>query len=479
MIRVLSVASEIFPLIKTGGLADVTGALPAALAPHGVEMHSLVPGYPLVLRQLGNAQPVVEEKAFFGGAATILAATVAGLNILVLNAPHLFDRPGNPYVAPHGAEWPDNPQRFAALSYAAFLLATGAVPNLQPDIVHVHDWQAALVPAYLHYANAAIPTVITVHNMAFQGLAPASLLETLRLPPQSFSIDGLEYFGAIGTLKAGLQFATRITTVSPTYAAEICTVEGGMGLDGLLRARAGILSGIVNGIDTAIWNPAADPALPAGYTAKNLAAKKKAKAALQSRFSLALTPQAPLFGVVSRLTHQKGLDVLLEALGAITAAGGQLVLLGSGDYNLQIGFTNAAQAHPGQIAVQLGYDETAAHLVQGGADAILVPSRFEPCGLTQLCALRYGSIPVVSRVGGLNDTVIDANSAALAAKAATGIQFSPVTPQGLGTALTRTSALYKQPRIWRMLQQNAMRTDVGWNEPAAAYAQLYKEVARV
>jgi starch synthase len=479
MIRVLAVASEIFPLIKTGGLADVTGALPAALAPHDVKVHTLVPGYPAILQHLENPSLVRAETAYFGGSATILHGVAGGLDLYVLDAPHLFDRPGNPYTAPDGADWPDNAQRFAALAHAGFLLATSGRADLRPDLVHVHDWQAALLPAYLHYAGSAVPSVMTIHNIAFQGVARASLLETLRLPAGSFAIDGVEYFGSIGILKAGLQFASRITTVSPTYAAEICTPEFGMGLDGLLRMRASILSGIANGIDTTVWNPAADPALPASFTAQNLAPKRQAKAALQSRFNLKRDPQAPLFGVVSRLSHQKGLDVLLDCLAALTGAGAQLALIGAGDEALQMGYTRAANANPGQIGVRLGYDEATAHLIQGGADAILVPSRFEPCGLTQLCALRYGSIPVVSRVGGLNDTVIDANVAALAAKVATGIQFSPVTAQGLTTAMARTLALFRQPAIWRMLQENAMRCDVSWAEPAKAYARLYRDLVQL
>jgi starch synthase len=474
--RVLAVVSEIFPLIKTGGLADVAGALPAALAPHGVEVRSLVPGYPAVLGQLKNPEIIVAEDSYFGGPASILQGTAAGLDLYVLDAPHLFDRPGNPYIAPNGVDWPDNAQRFAALAYAGFLLATSGRRYVAPDLVHVHDWQAALLPAYLHYAGSAIPSVLTIHNIAFQGQAPAGLLETLKLPSRSFSVDGVEYFGSIGMLKAGLQFASRITTVSPTYAAEICTPEFGMGLDGLLRARQSVLAGISNGIDTTVWDPETDSALPASYTARNPGPKRQAKSALQRRFNLDRNLQAPLFGVVSRLSHQKGLDVLLDCLVTLIGAGAQLALIGSGDENLQADYTRAAQANPGRIGVNLGYDEATAHLVQGGADAILVPSRFEPCGLTQLCALRYGSIPVVSRVGGLNDTVIDANLAALSAKVATGIQFSPVSPQGLNTALTRTLALFKQPDIWRRMQLNGMRSDVSWAEPGKAYARLYGEL---
>ena len=477
MITVLSVTSEIFPLVKTGGLADVAGALPGALAPLGVDMHSLVPGYPSVLSALERVSTAFSEPLFFGGAAQILAAESAGLKLFVLDAPHLFARPGNPYTAPNGVDWPDNPQRFAALSYAAFRLAQGAALGFLPDIVHAHDWQAALAPAYLIYAGQKQPaTVMTVHNLAFQGLAPATLLGELRLPSAAFAMNGVEFFGSISALKAGLQFADRITTVSPTYAAEICTPESGMGLDGLLRERADRLSGIINGIDTKIWDPAHDAALPAPFSAASPQGKRASKAALQARFGLEPNSDALLFGVVSRLSHQKGLDVLLESLDRLLASGAQLAVLGSGEVTLQNGLLSAAAAHPGRIGGTLGYDEAVAHLMQAGSDAILVPSRFEPCGLTQLCAMRYGALPVVSRVGGLADTVIDANEAARIAKVATGFQFAQVNAQGLRGAIGRVADMWTRKDEWALMQGNAMRNDVSWRAPAKAYAALYAQL---
>ncbi len=477
MIRVLSVTSEIFPLIKTGGLADVAGALPLALAAADVAVTSLVPGYPAVLQALGAPQTVLEEADYFGGPARLLAGEAAGLSLFVLDAPHLFGRAGNPYMAPGGTDWPDNPQRFAALGYTALLLAQGAVPGFVPDIVHAHDWQGGLAPAYLHYAGGTRPrTVMTIHNMAFQGWAPASLLGTLRLPPAAFAIEGVEYFGGIGMLKAGLYCADRITTVSPSYAAEICTTEGGMGLDGLLRSRADRLSGILNGIDTAVWDPETDTTLPAPFGLKNMRGRAACRGALQKRFGLA--GDGPIHGVVSRLTHQKGLDLLLACLPTLLERGGQLALLGAGDAALQAAFVAAAAAHPGRIGVQIGYDEGLAHLIQAGSDTAVVPSRFEPCGLTQLCALRYGALPVVSRTGGLADTVIDANEAARIAKVATGFQFAPATAGALRGALQRVDAMWQQPKEWATMRRNAMRADVGWAEPAREYAALYAEVLR-
>jgi starch synthase len=496
-LRVLSVASEAFPLVKTGGLADVTGALPAALAAHDVAMRTLLPGYPAVSAALAgtegaDAAPVMAFADLFGGRARLLAGTAGGLDLLVLDAPHLFDRPGNPYLGPDGNDWPDNAQRFAALAWVGAEIAAGALEDYRPagalapyrpDILHGHDWQAGLAPAYLHFRpdtpagrlpGRRAATVLTVHNLGFPGLAPAGLLDALRLPPAAFATEGVEYYGAIGMLKAGLHFADRITTVSPGYAAEIMTPEAGMGLDGVLRARAGAVSGILNGIDTTIWNPATDPVLAARFDAGRLAGRAANKAALQSAAGLAPDPAAPLFGVVSRLTGQKGMDVLLACLPTLLGLGGQLALLGAGDAALEAAFRAAAAAAPGRIACTIGYDEAQAHRMQAGIDALLVPSRFEPCGLTQLYAQRYGAVPVVSRVGGLADTVIDANPVALAAGVATGVQFAPVSVPALDAALRRAVSLYRDAPTWRAMQANGMAADVSWRGPAAAYAALYR-----
>ena len=321
-------------------------------------------------------------------------------------------------------------------------------------------------------------TVVTVHNLAFQGHFPAALLHTLMLPPEALSIDGVEYYGGIGFLKAGLQFADRITTVSPTYAAEIRTPEGGMGLDGLLRVRSGVVSGIVNGLDDAVWNPRNDPHLAATFTAARLGRRQENKRALKERFGIATAPEAPLFAVVTRLSEQKGLDLLLAALPRLLSLGADLALVGAGDTALEHAFRAAAHRSHGRVGVFFGYDEKLAHLIQGGSDALLVPSRFEPCGLTQLAAMRYGSLPVVARVGGLNDTVIDANEAALSAGVATGIQFSPVTREGLEQALARTVALWGSRKVWRTIQKNGMALEVGWDRAAAEYAALYRAVTK-
>lgn len=475
--RVLSVASEVFPLVKTGGLADVVGALPGALAKHGIAVRTLVPGYRAVLAALKQAETVHSFADLMGGPARIRAGTAAGLAILCLDAPHLFDRDGGPYNAPGGEDWLDNPQRFAALCQAGAVIAQGAVAGWQPDIVHAHDWQAGLLPAYLRYGGQAHPpSVMTVHNLAFQGWCPADLLPVLGLPPESFTVDGVEYFGGIGTLKAGLLMADRITTVSPTYATEITRPESGAGLDGLLRTRAGVLRGITNGIDTVVWNPAKDRMLPFAYAGPNARRRGRNKAVLQDVFGLDVAPGALLYAVVSRLTAQKGIDLVLGALPRLLEDGAQLAVLGTGEPELEAGLRDAATRNPGRVAVRLGYDEGVAHLVQAGCDALLVPSRFEPCGLTQLCALRYGAVPVVARVGGLADTVIDANPAALAAEVATGVQFLPVSEEGLVGGIARTAALWADQEAWARLQRNAMRADVGWVKPAFEYASLYREM---
>jgi starch synthase len=476
-LSVLAVASEVFPLVKTGGLADVVGALPAALAREDVATRTLVPGYPQVLAALPDAESIHAFASLAGAPARLLAARHGTLDLLVLDAPQLYARPGNPYLGPDGSDWPDNALRFAALAQCAAAIARGDVAGPPPDIVHAHDWQAGLAPALLHYAGTPRPrTVMTVHNLSFQGLFPRELLETIGLPEHAWSLDGVEYHGAISYLKAGLGLADRITTVSPTYAVEIRTPEEGMGMDGLLRRRAAVLAGIRNGIDDDLWNPATDPLLPSRYDAKTLSRRAANKRALQGKLGLAALPAAPLFGVVSRLTLQKGIDLLLGALPKLIDAGAQLALLGSGERGLEAQLAAAAERHPGRVSVTLGYDEGLAHLVQAGADALVVPSRFEPCGLTQLYALRYGAVPVVARVGGLADTVIDANDAALAAGVATGIQFAPVTAPAIELALERTLALFRDARAWRRLQARGMAADVGWARPARRYAALYRDL---
>ncbi len=477
-LKVLSVASEIFPLVKTGGLADVAGALPRALASEDVEMRSLVPAYPMIRGKLADVTVAREYRDLFGGPARVLAGQAEGLDLFAIDAPHLYDRPGNPYLGPDGLDWPDNARRFAALARVGADIGLGAIAAFEPEVVHAHDWQAALAPAYLRFAEGPRPgSVVTIHNLAFQGHFPISVFWELGLPDRALAIDGVEYFGGVGYLKAGLQLADVVTTVSPTYAREILTPEFGMALDGLLRARSRTVHGILNGVDDSVWNPATDPALPQNFGATRIDLRARNKTALQAK--LGLTPgDRPLFAVVSRLSQQKGLDLLLQALPALIAKGAQLAVLGSGERTLETGFAEAAATRAGSVGCVFGYDEKLAHLFQGAADFILVPSRFEPCGLTQLCALRYGATPIVSRVGGLADTVIDANEAAMAAGVATGIQFSPLSVEALAYALDRALAIYGDPAAMRRMRLNGMRADVSWRGPAQRYAALYRSIAR-
>ncbi|WP_428333547.1 glycogen synthase GlgA [Novosphingobium sp.] len=473
-IRVLSIASEAAPLIKTGGLADVAGALPAAVADHDVAMTTMLPGYPAVMATLGKSRAIHTWPSLLGEPARLLQGTIGGYPLLVLDAPTLFRRDGGPYGDDSGRDWADNDLRFAAFSRAAADVASGAVKKLTFDIAHAHDWQAGLVPAYLKFAPAgdAPPSVMTIHNMAFQGYFPPALFGRLGLPDTAWAIDGVEYHGGVGFLKAGLSTAWAVTTVSPTYAREIRHRDFGMGLDGLIRARHGQVHGIVNGIDTREWNSATDPALPATFTARTLPRRAANKVALAAEFDLE-PGDGPLFVVISRLTWQKGMDVLLEVIDHLVGLGGRLAVLGSGDRGLEAELLAASMRHPGRVGVRIGYDEALSHRMQAGGDAILIPSRFEPCGLTQLYGLAYGCVPVVSRTGGLADTVVDANLAALVAGSATGIHFNAVNYDLLAEAIDRTITLYHDRAAWHQIQRAGMKSDFSWGRSGKAYADLY------
>ncbi len=472
--KLLFVASECAPFVKTGGLADVIGAVPKALATMGGEVRVLLPAYPALADVLAIGTEVKSFPGFFGGSARLVAAKAQGIDLLLLDAPHLYHRPGTIYLDPNGHDHWDNHIRFGALSMAGADIALDGVGDWKPDLVNAHDWQAGLVGAYLRQSGrAAPPLVTTIHNIAFQGLFGPEVMEPLGLDPSLFATDGIEFYGRVGFLKAGLIYGDAITTVSPTYARELLTPEFGMGLEGLLAARQTQLTGILNGIDLDAWNPDADPALPVSFGARSLARKAQNRDALRTRFGLSAEADGPLFCVISRLTGQKGLDMLLDCLPGLVARGAQLALLGTGEPALEKGFVEAAARHPGTVGTIIGYDETLSHQLQGGADAILIPSRFEPCGLTQLYGLRYGTLPVVARTGGLADTVIDANDAALQAGCATGVQFSPINAAGLDQAIARTCELFAQPKVWAAMQRRAMRHPVGWDQSARAYLDLF------
>ncbi|PZX17536.1 starch synthase [Palleronia aestuarii] len=473
MMRVLSVASECAPLVKTGGLADVAGALPAALAPLDVDMRVLLPGYPQVVSYLTDHRQIARLDALQGGPAEILSAELAGLRVFVLHAPHLFDRDGGIYLGPDGTDWPDNPQRFAALARAGAEIARGLLPGWAPDLVHCHDWQAGLVPYYLKKSGIDVASILTIHNIAFQGLAAADLMEPLELDPADFTSEGFEYWGHVSFLKAGLVWADGISTVSPTYAHELMLPEFGMGLDGLMRHRADDLHGILNGIDETAWNPAQNDHAISYRTERG-----KARATTALRRELGLPDNdGTLAVVISRLTEQKGLDLLIEALPDFLDRGGQIALLGTGEARIERAWRDAAATHE-SVAVRIGYDEILSHKMIAGGQAIIVPSRFEPCGLTQLYGLRYGTIPVVAHTGGLADTVIDANDAALKTGVATGLSFMPGSRDSLAHALRRLVVLRGNRDTWSRMVRNAMRHPVGWGESAEQYLDLYRSVVR-
>jgi len=480
-VKVLHVAAEVFPLVKTGGLADVVAALPVALAAQGADVRLLLPGLPAVLDAVQGARTVVDIGTCFGALSVrLLLARMPGsrLPVYVVDAPYLYRRGGGPYQDSQGEEWPDNLQRFALLGWvAAHLAADDADPRWVPDIVHAHDWHAAMTCAYIaEHPPTQAGTVFTVHNLAFQGLFPMHDWPTLGLARRLMSPAGLEFHGQLSFMKAGLLFADRITTVSPTYAREIATHEFGCGLDGVIRGRGAVVSGVLNGIDDEVWNPATDLSIAERYDAERLAGKASCRLALQRELALDADDGALLLTVVSRLTAQKGLDLVLAALPELLHAGVQLAVQGTGEPALEAAFRMAMQAHPGRVHVHIGYDEARAHRLVAGADAIAVPSRFEPCGLTQLYGLRYGTLPVVRRVGGLADTVTDATPAAVAEGLATGFTFDAATPAAFASAVKRAVEARRDTVAWRALMATAMSLPLSWQGPARAYLDLYASV---
>ena len=481
--QILQVSAEYFPLLKTGGLADVAGALPLALAAAGQDVRVLLPGFPAIMAGVADLSTVVALKSPWGQDCRVLRGHVAvpgapAITAYVIDAPALYDRPGNPYEDAHRQPYGDNARRFALLGWAAAKVAQGADPGWQADVVHAHDWHAALAPAYLAFAPAArrkpVGSVFTVHNLAFQGIFPPVHFAELGLPAGAFQVHGLEFHGQLSFMKGGLQYANCLSTVSPTYAREIQTPEQGHGLDGLLRERAGALTGILNAVDEQVWDPAVDPQLAARYDVRRMAGKPTCKAALQRQLGLAAQSDAPLFIVVSRLTEQKGLHLVLDGLDALLAQGGQLALLGSGEGWLEAAFRQRASTLPDGVSVTIGYDEALAHQLFGAGDVVIVPSLFEPCGLTQMYGLKYGCLPLVRRVGGLADTVVDSALEDLADGTANGFVFERFDTQDYLRAQRRAFALYRRPADWRRVRAAGMRRPAGWSASAAQYIQLYQ-----
>ena len=481
-LRILFATSECAPLVKTGGLGDVSAALPAALKALGLDLRILLPGYRSVLAQLPKRHQVgrFAATAGFPAARLLQGQTPQGVPLFALDCPELYDRPGGPYQNQAGRDWTDNALRFGLLSRVAALLGSADNPlDWQAQVVHCNDWQTGLAPAYLRYAaGTRAATLQTIHNLAFQGIFEPGLVGALNLPPACFDPDGAEYYGKLSFLKAGLQFADTITTVSPGYALEIQSEPLGFGLHGVLAARKDRLYGILNGIDTGLWNPATDPLIASRYDADTLTAKAGNKSALQRRLSLATAPAVPLFAVVSRLTEQKGLDWLLEIAPQLLALPAQLAILGGGDPQLERSFLALAQSHPQQVSTDIGFDEPLAHLIEAGADAFLMPSRFEPCGMNQMYSQRYGTPPIVRATGGLADTVVDCTAAALADGSASGFVFQEPGAAALLAAVERAASAWRNGVTWHALQRNGMARDFGWDASARRYAAIYAGLAK-
>ena len=478
--RVLFITPELHPLIKTGGLGDVSAALPQALREWGVDVRVLIPGYPSVIAGLPGQQTVAQfaSQPPFPAATLLSANSPASVPIFIIDCPALFQRDGSPYVDASGRDWPDNAVRFGLLSKIGAILASDASPlSWRPEIAHCNDWQSGLVPAYLHFhAGEKAVCLMTIHNLAFQGFYPADTVTQLGLPFQSFDINGLEYFGGLSFLKAGLYYSDHISTVSPTYAREIQAAPLGFGMEGLLASRRTHISGIVNGIDTAEWNPASDRALVRNYTAASLSVKAANKMALQRRMGLALAPHIPLFGAVSRFTYQKGYDLLLQIATRLTDIPAQLIVLGSGDHALEQELGDMARRYPEAIAVRVGFDEKLAHLIEAGADSFLMPSRFEPCGLNQMYSQRYGTPPLVHATGGLLDTVVDCTPSTLADGSASGFLFADMTVNSFLDAILRVTAAYHNKPVWRSLMHNGMMKDFSWRASASGYRDVYRSL---
>lgn len=480
--RVLYATPECAPWIKTGGLGDVAGALSAQLRRDGLDIRVLMPAYRSLLGSVDRSKPiaVLPRASALPEAAIVEATLPSGVPALLIDCPPLFDREGGPYQDARGQDFGDNAQRFALLSRAAARLSTSASPiEWRPDILHCNDWQTGAAPALVRHARGPhARTLMTIHNLAFQGVFDGDLTPLLGLPRAAFGIEGVEYHGRTSFLKAGLMFADRLSTVSPRYAREIQSPPLGMGLEGVLAKRRDRLTGILNGIDDTLWDPARDPSLDANYDASTIEAKARNKASLQRELGLDVLVQRPLFGVVGRLTAQKGSDLVAELAGRVATLPAQLAVLGTGDHELERALIDAARSHPGFVATTIGFNERLAHRIEAGADAFLMPSRFEPCGLNQMYSQRYGTPPVARAVGGLVDSIVDTTPATIRNRTATGFLFDEATAEALWSALVRALDAFTKPAIWRAIQHAGMAQDFGWAQRSSAYAALYRSLLK-
>ncbi len=478
--HILFVTSEAYPLIKTGGLGDICYALPNALRQLGIDVRLLLPGYPAVLEQLSLIEvhenirlPPLQEPI------RILAGIMPGeiTPVYVIECPSLYERDGGPYQDSNGKDWSDNALRFGVLSQVAALFGSHYL-LFKPQIVHCNDWQTGLVPAFLTFNpnKQSARTIMSIHNMAYQGIFRPEVVERFGLPPESFSISGLEYYGKVSFLKAGLYYSDWITTVSPSYAKNIQTPTYGCGLDGLLTIRKAELTGILNGIDRVAWNPETDPFLNRNYNTKSLLVKFRNTQELRKKLGLTPSKQAPVIGMIARLIEQKGIDLVLPIIPDIMKSGAQLVILGSGDKDFEEALQQLAKYYPQQISVTIGYNEELAHQIEAGANMFLMPSKFEPCGLNQMYSMCYGTIPIVRHTGGLADTVIDATPNNIQAKIATGFVFEKENSDDLLFCIRRALRTFRDKTTWRQLQITGMNRDFSWQESAKQYVSLYHSI---
>jgi starch synthase len=473
--RILYAASEAYPLIKTGGLGDVAGSLPQALLKGGDDVRLVLPAYQRIKQNIKSAKTLLSTH-IAGQVVHLLQTTLPGtrLKVWLVDCPRYFDRPGNPYLDEDGEPWPDNAQRYALFCRAIVMLANDQMGlDWQPHVVHLNDWQTGLVPALMATQGVRPATVFTVHNLAYQGLFDHATFTTLGLPPELWHIESLEFHQQLSFIKGGLVYADLISTVSPTYAEEIQTPEFGCGLHGLLHHRRADLSGIINGIDTREWNPSTDPHLVQNYDRQHLSRKQANKVALQKEYDLKQDGQVMLFGLVGRLVQQKGIDLLLEAMPELMHHPLQIAVLGSGNRLFETSLQKMSVTYKGRMAIHLGYDEAQSHRIEAGCDVFLMPSRFEPCGLNQMYSQCYGTLPLVSPVGGLADTVVDTMPESLATGNASGFIMQDVSTVGLIEAVQRAQKTYQQPDIWQQLQRHAMAQDFSWRHSVEQYRALY------
>ena len=476
--NVLFVSSEAYPLIKTGGLADVSASLPRALLQMKQEVRLLLPAYQSLLEQVKNPR-LIAQTYHYGQEIRVLETTLPGTRVKtwLVDCPLAFDRPGNPYVDQTGAPWPDNAFRFALFAQVAVDIALNRIGlNWPVDIVHCNDWQAGLVPALLSLHDQRPASVFTIHNLAYQGLFDKQVFFDLGLPGEFWTMHGVEFHDMFSFIKGGLSYADAISTVSPKYAKEIQTATYGYGLEHLLKFRADRLVGILNGIDTQVWNPGTDSYLVQRYNARTLTDKVNNKSALQQQLGLEVDTEIPMLGLISRLVEQKGLDMILQAIPTLIKVPLQLVFLGSGEPKYEQGLTELAQQYPKSIAAIIGYNEQLSHRIEAASDMYLMPSLFEPCGLNQLYSLRYGTIPIVTPVGGLYDSVVD-HAAATPQAPANGFVMEDDSAEALIKTIRRAVTVYQHKSDWLALQRNGMKEDHAWTQSAREYIDLYESAS--